>query len=226
MFSYEYARPALTTDSIVFGFDGSELKILLIERGIEPYKGCWALPGGFVKIEETVEVGAKRELAEETGLKNIYLEQIQVFSDIDRDPRERVVTVAFLGIVKLEEVQAGDDASKAQWFGLDEIPSLAFDHEKILRVAQIKLKEKIHFQPIGFELLPSVFTMPELQNLYEAILGVRFDRRNFAKKINKLKLVTCVDDPNVKRPSRYARKYRFDEEQYKLLKQKGFRLEF
>ncbi len=225
-YTYKYPHPAVTTDAVVFGFDGNELKVLLIERGIEPYKGQWAFPGGFIKMDESAEEGAVRELQEETGLDNIYMEQVEVFSDVDRDPRERVITIAFLALVKLSEVQAGDDADKAQWFSLDNIPTLAFDHDKILRVAFKKLKEKIHFEPIGFELLPEVFTMPELQCLYEAILEVKFDRRNFAKKIIKLGLLNSLDDEEQPRPTRHPRHYSFNKEQYKVLKQKGFRLEF
>ena len=133
-YSYKYPRPALTTDCIIFGFDESDLKVLLIERGIEPYKGKWALPGGFVKMDETTEEGAKRELYEETGLKDVFIEQLFTFSDVDRDPRGRVISVAYFSLVNLNnyEAKAGDDASKAQWFSVKDVPSLAFDHEKIL----------------------------------------------------------------------------------------------
>jgi len=136
-YSYKYPRPALTTDCIIFGFDQNELKVLLIERGIEPYKSKWALPGGFVKMNETTEEGAKRELYEETGLKNIFIEQLFTFSDVNRDPRGRVISVAYFSLVNLNNYKpkAGDDANKAQWFSIKNIPSLAFDHEKILRMA-------------------------------------------------------------------------------------------
>ena len=133
MYSYEYPHPALTIDCVVFGFDGSGLNLLLVERGLKPYKGKWALPGGFVRIDETLEEGALRELREETGVMDIYIEQLQAFSRVDRDPRERVVTVAFLAFVRQEdyEVIAGDDAAKAQWFPVDMLPDLAFDHSGI-----------------------------------------------------------------------------------------------
>ncbi len=182
-YSYGYPHPALATDCVVFGFDGYVIRILLIERGIEPYKGYWALPGGFMRMDETVEECALRELKEETKLSLTHLTQIGIFSDIDRDPRERVVSVAFYALAKKTEVEGGDDAAHAKWFGLNEIPKLAFDHDLIVKKALQKIKEDIHFEPIGFELLDIEFTIPELQRLYEAILDTLFDRRNFYKKL-------------------------------------------
>ena len=193
-YTYDYPRPAVTTDCVVFGFDGRDLKILLIERGIEPYKGCWAFPGGFLDMDETAEQGALRELKEETGLDLRYVKQVGAFSDVDRDPRARVITIAFYALAKKSEVQGGDDAAKAQWFALNEVPRLAFDHDYILRKTMEKLRQDIHFEPIGFGLLDEQFTIPELQRLYEAILGVRFDRRNFHKKILQTGILDEVDD--------------------------------
>lgn len=182
MFSYKYPHPAVTTDCVIFGFDGTRLQVLLIERGLEPYKGKWAFPGGFMKMDESAEQGAKRELMEETGMKAEYMEQFHAFTDPDRDPRERVITIAYYALCKIQEVKGGDDAAKAQWFSIDEIPQLAFDHDRILRHALSVLRERLHFRPIGFDLLPEKFTMKELQSLYEAILNVKFDRANFAKR--------------------------------------------
>ena len=182
-YCYKYPHPAVTTDCVVFGFDGKRLNILLIERGGEPYKGCWAFPGGFMGIDETAEQGAIRELREETGLKLEYLKQFGAFSAVNRDPRERVVTIAFYALAQKSAVQGGDDAVKAQWFPIEDVPPLAFDHDYILRKATEQLKRDIHFEPIGFDLLDEQFTMPELQRLYESILGVHFDRRNFYKKM-------------------------------------------
>lgn len=182
-YTYDYPRPAVTTDCVVFGFDGHDLKILLIERGLEPYKGCWAFPGGFLQMDETAEQGALRELKEETGLDLRYIKQVGAFSDVDRDPRSRVITIAFYALAKKSAVQGGDDAAKAQWFSLNDVPRLAFDHDFILRKTMQKLRQDIHFEPIGFGLLDEQFTIPELQRLYEAILGVQFDRRNFYKKM-------------------------------------------
>ena len=192
-YTYKYPHPAVTTDCVIFGFDGKELKILLIERGIDPYKGCWAFPGGFMNIDETAEQCAKRELKEETGLEPANIEQFHTFSDVNRDPRERVVTVAFIGLVKQSDVVGGDDAARAQWFAIKDIPRLAFDHDYILQGAQRTLKERIHFEPIGFELMDEEFSMPDLQRLYEAILEVKFDRRNFEKKMLQLGILEQVE---------------------------------
>ena len=225
-FCYKYPHPSVTADCVIFGFDGVAIKVLLIQRGIEPFKGKWAFPGGFMKMDETAEECAKRELEEETGLNNASVEQFYTFSDVNRDPRERVITVAHYALVKLSEVKGGDDAASAKWFDLETIPSLAFDHDRILRMALSCLKERICFEPIGFELLPELFSITELQNLYEAILEVKFDRRNFYNKMLKLGILTEA----VPRPANASRrtpsKYRFNAEKYTELKQKGFRLEF
>jgi 8-oxo-dGTP diphosphatase len=199
---------------------------LLIERGIEPFKGKWAFPGGFIKMDESAEEGALRELREETGLDNAYIEQFHTFSDPNRDPRERVITIAYLALVRLQEVKAGDDAAAARWFPIDEIPSLAFDHDFILRMATQRLREQIHFQPIGFELLPKKFTIKELQSLYEAILGINFDRRNFSKKMLHLEILTELDETIWPTPKREAKLYKFNSDKYEELKRKGFRIEF
>ncbi|MBO7262975.1 MAG: NUDIX hydrolase [Alistipes sp.] len=225
-YCYKYPHPAVTADCVIFGFDGVSIKVLLIKRGIEPYKGKWAFPGGFMKIDETAEECAKRELAEETGLTNAIVEQFYTFTDVNRDPRERVVTIAHYALVRLAEVKGGDDAEVAQWFAQSQIPSLAFDHDRILRMALNCLKERICFEPIGFELLPEVFTMTELQNLYEAILEVKFDRRNFYNKMLKLGILTEAEPRPENASRRTPTKYRFNASKYAELKQKGFRLEF
>ena len=225
-YHYKYPHPCVTTDCVIFGFDGSELQVLLVERGIEPFKGRWAFPGGFVKMDESCEEGALRELKEETGLTGAYIEQFHAFSDPNRDPRERVITVAYYALVRIQEVIAGDDAARAKWFRLNEVPSLAFDHDLILRAALTRLRERIHFEPIGFELLPEKFTMKQLQNLYEAILDVRFDRANFSKKMLHFNILTQLDETVWPTPKREANLYRFNEAYYRELKQKGFRLEF
>lgn len=193
-YTYDYPRPAVTTDCVVFGFDGHNLKILLIERGLEPYKGCWAFPGGFLNMDETAEQGALRELREETGLDLNYLKQVGAFSDVNRDPRTRVITIAFYALAKKSSVRGGDDAARAQWFPIDDIPHLAFDHDYILRKTMNKLRQDLHFEPIGFGLLDEQFSIPELQRLYEAILGVRFDRRNFHKKMLQTGILEEIDE--------------------------------
>ena len=225
-YHYKYPHPAVTADCVIFGFDGLNINVLLIQRGIEPVKGKWALPGGFLKMDESADEGARRELQEETGLTDAKIEQFHTFTDVNRDPRERVITIAYYALVRLSDVQGGDDAAKAQWFAQEDIPSLAFDHELILRTAINRLKERICFEPIGFDLLPEVFTMTELQNLYEAILGIRFDRRNFYNKMLKLGILSEAEPRPAGASRRTPSKYRFNREKYQELKQKGFRLEF
>ena len=225
-YTYDYPRPAVTTDCVIFGYDGKELKVLLIERGIEPFKGCWAFPGGFLNMDEDALAGARRELKEETGLVDAFIEQFHTFSEPGRDPRGRVITIAHYALVKIQEVEGGDDAAQARWFPIGEVPPLAFDHDRILRMAMSRLKEKIHFEPVGLELLPDVFTMPQLQNLYEAILEVHFDRRNFASKMLKLGILEDTGDRPAGASSRIPVSYRFNKEKYNELKAKGFRLEF
>jgi 8-oxo-dGTP diphosphatase len=226
-YCYEYPRPALTTDCVIFGFDETDLKILLINRGIEPFKGRWALPGGFVRMDETTEEGAKRELFEETGLKDIFIEQLYTFSDVERDPRGRVVSVAYFALVSLKNnpPTAGDDAHKAAWFSIHDIPSLAFDHEKILRVAFYRLKGKIRYQPIGFELLPEKFTLTDLQHLYEIILETPIDKRNFRKKIQKMDLLLELEEKQQGVAHKAATFYKFDKVKYEQLSLKGFNFE-
>lgn len=225
-YTYKHPHPSVTTDCVIFGFDGTKLKVLLIERGVEPYKGRWAFPGGFLQMEETAEEGALRELQEETGLTGAYIEQFHTFTEPHRDPRERVITIAYFALVRIQEVKGGDDAASAQWFSLDEIPELAFDHDAILQMALEKLRERIHFQPIGFELLPEKFTMKELQALYEAILEVRFDRRNFAKKMLHYQLLNQLEETTWPTAKREAYLFSFNKTKYEELKKKGFQLEF
>lgn len=226
MYCYRYPHPAVTTDCVIFGFDGERLQVLLIERGIEPFKGRWAFPGGFIKMDETAEEGALRELKEETGMENAFIQQFHTFSNPLRDPRERVITIAFYALVRIQEVKGGDDAASARWFPLDEIPALAFDHDHMLRMATQRLRQEIHFHPIGFELLPEKFTLRELQSLYEAILGITFDRRNFAKKMLHLEILNELDETIWPTPKREAKLFSFNAGKYEDLKRKGFRMEF
>lgn len=225
-YCYKHPHPSVTTDCVIFGFDGTQLQVLLIERGIEPYKGKWAFPGGFLNMNESAEEGALRELQEETGLTGAYIEQFHTFTEPSRDPRERVITIAYYALVRIQEVKGGDDAARAKWFALDEVPQLAFDHDMILRTALARLRERIHFQPIGFELLPEKFTMKELQSLYEAILQVKFERRNFAKKMLHYDLVTQLEETTWPTAKREAYLFSFNKENYEEFKKKGFQLEF
>ena len=227
LFSYQYPRPALTVDCVVFGFNEAALKVLLIERGLEPFKGRWALPGGFVRVEETLDEAARRELAEETGLTRVFLEQLYTFGTVDRDPRERVVSVAYYALVKLSDhrVKAATDASDAQWFPAFKPPKLAFDHQEILNVALRRLQAKVRYEPIGFELLPPKFSLSQLQHLYEVILGTGLDKRNFRKKVFGTGILIPLKEESRVGRHRPAQLYCFDAVKYEQLKKRGFNFE-
>ncbi len=224
--TYEFPRPSLTVDCIVFGFDGGALQLLLIERGIEPFKGAWALPGGFVQMDETLNEAARRELAEEADLKSVFLEQLFTFGEVDRDPRGRVVSVAYSALVRPDQHPAsgGTDAADAQWFSLSDLPDLAFDHQQMVDMALERLRGKIRYQPVGFELLPESFTLSQLQALYESILDRPIDKRNFRKKATAYDFILGTDNFETG-PHRPARLYRFDQKRYQELSATGINFE-
>lgn len=226
-YTYTYARAALTVDCVVFGLDDDGLKILLIQRDLEPFAGRWAFPGGFVRLEETLDAAALRELQEETGLTKVYLEQLATIGDVQRDPRERVVTVAYFALVRLSDhrVQAATDARDAAWFAVDDVPKLAFDHEAILALALTRLQGKVRYQPLGFELLPTKFSLTQLQRMYEIILERTIDKRNFRKKVMSLEILEELDEVEQDVAHRAARLYRFNERQYRKLLKDGFNFE-
>src|SRR6266498_332173 len=226
-FTYQYPRSALTVDCVVFGFDVGELKVLLIERALEPFKGKWALPGGFVRVEETLDEAARRELAEEAGLKDVFLEQLYSFGELNRDPRERVISVAYYALVKLaaHDTKAATDAADARWFPISKVPKLAFDHTDIFATALARLKGKVRYQPIGFELLPPKFTLSQLQHLYEAVLATELDKRNFRKKVLGFGLLVPLKETQMTGRHRPAQLFRFDAERYEKLKKKEFLFE-
>lgn len=227
-FAYEHARPALTVDVVVFAFaEGHrdrELQVMLIERDLEPFAGRWAIPGGFVRLDETIEAAARRELKEETGLEGLYLEQLRTFGAVDRDPRERVVSVAHYALANLEghDVRATTDARRAAWFPVDDTPRLAFDHDEILASALARLRAKVRYQPVGFELLPEVFPLRRLQGLYESVLGHPLDKRNFRKKILQMGVLADTGEIETDVKHRAAKLFRFDRGAYERLSQKGF----
>ncbi|MGD9419135.1 MAG: NUDIX hydrolase [Verrucomicrobiota bacterium JB025] len=225
-FTYDYARPALTVDCVVFGFDGGGLQVLLIRRALEPFAGSWAFPGGFVEMDEDLDVAARRELEEETGLRDVFLEQLYTFGAPARDPRGRVVSVAYYALVRPDQHPAagGSDASEAGWHAVDELPGLAFDHAEVLRVALERLRGKIRYQPVGFELLPKRFTLGQLQGLYEAILGRGIDKRNFRRKVAAFDFLVPLEE-FVRGRHRPARLYRFDRRKYRALEKRGFLFE-
>lgn len=225
-YTYEYPRPMVATDCVIFGFDGVKMQVLLVKRAEEPFKGSWVLPGGFLKMEETAEESARQMLQAKTGLKDTYIEQFHTFSDPNRDVRGRVIAIAYYALVRKQQVREGANVSDAGWFSLDELPEFRFDHRQMLDMALSKLRERIMFKPVGFELLPEKFTMRELQSLYEAILGVSFDRRNFSKKILHVGLLIDLNETSRPTLKREAKLYKFNAESYERLKDKGFRLEF
>jgi len=225
--TYQYPRAALTVDCVVFGFDEGELKVLLIQRALEPFKGKWALPGGFVRVDETLDDAARRELEEEAGLKEVFLEQLYSFGAVHRDPRERVVSVAYYALVKLaaHDTKAATDAADARWFPVSQVSKLAFDHADILATALGRLKGKVRYQPIGFELLPPKFTLSQLQHLYEAVLETELDKRNFRKKVLGFGLLVPLKETQMAGRHRPAQLFEFDADKYDKLKKKGFNFE-
>lgn len=226
-FVYEYARPSVTVDGVIFGLDDDGLKILLVQRDADPFAGCWALPGGFVEMDESLDQAAQRELQEETGVSNVFLEQLYTFGQVDRDPRTRVITVAYYALVNLKDhqVEAATDARAAGWFELDDLPPLAFDHDQILQMAQARLQGKVRYQPIGFELLPEKFSLRQLQRMYETVLGRTLDKRNFRKKALGLGVLEDLNEVERDVSHRAARLYRFDREKYEQLVKAGFHFE-
>ncbi len=220
-YTYEFPRPALTVDCVIFGLDeSSKLKVLLIQRALEPCKGQWAFPGGFVEMNEPLEQAALRELEEETGVKDVFIEQLYTFGAPNRDSRGRTVSVTYYALVDLAQhpVKAADDAQAANWFDIDNLPDLAFDHQHILQVAINRLRSKVRYQPIGFELLPEQFTLSQLQKLYEAILGVKepLNKRNFRTRLLKMGVLkeTGKQEGVAHRP---AVLYSFNKEKYEQL---------
>ena len=224
-FKYEYARPGLTVDCVIFGLDlnAAELQVALIERDIEPFEGSWALPGGFVREGESLEEAANRELQEETNIDNVFLEQLYTFGAPKRDPRGWVVSVAYYALVAPEKhhVVADTDARRAEWFPIDALPELAFDHSEILEIALQRLRGKLSYAPIGFELLPEKFSIRQLQTLYEIVLGQPLDNRNFRKKIFSLDVLKELKEMQQGVAHRAARLYKFDERKYKQLTKEG-----
>jgi 8-oxo-dGTP diphosphatase len=182
---YNYPHPAVTTDVVLFTIRHGVLSVLLIHRGNSPYKGMWALPGGFLDIDEDLEACAKRELLEETGIEGVYLEQLYTFGDPQRDPRERVISVTYFALSQSANLspKASSDAALADWFSISELPELAFDHANIIQLAHNRLVSKLGYTTIAFKMLPKSFTLSQLQSVYEILLNEKLDKRNFRKGI-------------------------------------------
>lgn len=226
--SKQFHQPlALATDCVIFGFDGGELKLLLTEREKEPFKNKWALPGGFVFPKETTEECAARILKEKTGITKVFIEQLYTFSEVERDPRERIISVAYYALVNKQsyELIAGRDTLKAEWFGLSELPELAFDHAAIVALAVQRLKGKVSYQPVGFELLDEKFTLSQLQAVCESILGMEIDKRNFRKKVLGMGVLQESGEKEKNVPHKAAMLYRFDKKAYEAKTKEGFHFE-
>ncbi len=214
----------LSIDCVIFGFEKSRLEILLIKRARNPAKARWALPGGFIKKEELVEDSVKRILKATTGLQNIYLEEIKVFDELDRFPLWRVFTIGYFALISPEryKLTTGIDTTEVKWFPLADLPELPFDHKKIIDAALNKLRNRVKHGPIGFELLPLKFTLPQLQNLYETILDKKVDKRNFRKKIMNMYLIRRLKEKDKYNIKRAAYLYKFDVKNYNKFKERGF----
>lgn len=216
----------VTVDIVIFTIRASELQVLLVRRGIEPYKGRWAIPGGFVGESESLEQAALRELREETGVTDVYLEQLYSFGEPKRDPRGRIVTVAWFALIDAERaLEAGTDAAEARWWPMQARPAVAFDHASILDYALERLRNKLEYTTVGFQLLPDKFTLGELQTVYEAILGRALDKRNFRRKLGLLGIVKPLDELS-REGGRPARLHRFSARTFEKLKDKGILFPF
>ena len=208
----KYERPSVTVDIVVFTVTSDDLKVLLIKRKVWPFEGSWALPGGFVKIDESLDDAAIRELKEETGVSDLYLEQLYTFGEPKRDPRTRVITVAYYALVNMndiKELKADSDASEVKWFSVYQLPKLAFDHKEILDYAVKRLRWKLEYTTIGFKLLTKKFTLTQLQDTYEIVFNKKFDKRNFRKKIHSLRLIEETKEVTENVAHRPAKLYAF-----------------
>jgi len=213
----------LSVDAVVFGYEEGNISVLLIKRKYNPFKGKWAIPGGFVENNESLEDAVERELFEETGIKINYLEQLYTFGKPDRDPRGRVVSIAYFGLVRPNafKIYASTDAEQVQWFNVNELPKLSFDHKKILNTAIERLQSKITYEPIGFELLDKKFPFSDLEKLYTTLLGREIDRRNFRKKMVGLNVLDELAEKVSKGSGRPANLFQFNQKRYFQLKKEG-----
>lgn len=215
----------LSVDAVVFGYQYEDgISVLLIKRRLEPFQGMWALPGGFVKTGESLDDAVNRELKDEAGVDVNYLEQLYSFGSPDRDPRQHVVTIAYFGVVRPQDFKiiAQSDAEDVAWFNIKKLPRLAFDHKKIIEVAIKRLRGKIKYEPVGFELLDKEFPFSDLERLYQTLLDRDIDRRNFKKKIMALDLLVELDETIQRDTGRPARLFKFNRKKYFELKEKGY----
>lgn len=226
-FYSNYDRHYVAVDCIIFGFEDGELKLLLLKRKFDPGKGEWSLMGGFLEKTESLENGARRILHQLTGLHNIYMEQLYTFGDISRDSGERTISVAYYALIKVDKNdQKLAETYGAQWVSIKNVPKLLFDHNQMVQKALTTLRSKIVRKPIGFELLPEKFTLPQLQSLYEAINQEQLDKRNFRKRILEIGLLTKLDEKDKESSKKGAFYYMFNKEKYLLYTENGFLFHF
>ena len=209
-YTYNYPHPAVSVDIVIFTIRDDALNVLLVERGLAPHQGEWALPGGFIRLDESLKHAAWRELKEETGVNAAYLEQLYTFGHPKRDPRERVISVAYFALLPSDklEIRAASDARNVAWFDIREVPDLAFDHDKILRKARQRLAAKIDYSTIALQLMPETFTLPQLHHVYELIRGTPIDKRNFRKRVRALEVIEPTGDERRTGARRPAKLYR------------------
>ncbi len=226
LFYSQYTRYYVAVDCVIFGFNGDDLDLMLIKRSFNPGKGEWALPGGFIEPNESAAQASKRILKEHTGISDVYLEQYYTFTDVDRDPGARIISIAYYALIKVEESNNElVSLHNAYWKKVSVLPKLMFDHGAIAEKALDQLRLKAKHQPIGFELLPECFTIPQLQKLYEAIYQKKYDKRNFRKKIAHLGLMEKLNVKDKTGSKRGAFLYKFNKSKYKILADKGIAFE-
>ena len=225
---YNSGAPVLVAvDCIIFGFDEEELKLLAIKRDFAPEKGKWSLMGGFLQAGENLRTAANRVLKELTGLSDVYMEQLQTFSEVDRDPLTRTISVTYFALINIADHKTSFTEKYAPtWFAIHEVPPLIFDHSLMVDHAMERLRYKTSVEPLGFELLPEKFTMRQLQKLYETILGEELDKRNFARKINALDVLEKLEEKDKASSRKGSYLYRFDPEKYKNKRTSGFSIKF
>lgn len=218
----QYPRHLVAVDCIIFGFDGENLKILLVQRNFEPKMGEWSLMGGFIDDKENSYQAASRVLNTLTGLENIYLEQLNAYTEIDREPTARIMSISYYTLINIEKNIQINEKYSAKWFDLKDRPDLIFDHNDMVKDAVLRLRRRATTRPIGFELLTEKFTMKDLQNLYEAIFDEKYDKRNFTSKINALDVLVKTTEKDMSSSKKGSFLYTFDEEKYNKKIAEGF----
>jgi len=216
IYNGEEVMDHITIDCTIFGFENNSLKILLVKRDIEPQKGTWALPGGWIGVKEDLDNAAKRLLEEATGVRGIFMKQVHCFGNVNRFPGKRIITISYSALVQPQDfsLRPGPDTSDVSWISLKDLPSLTFDHNDILEASLKTLRNHVRHYPIGLELLPPKFTLSQLQALHEAIIGAPLNKRNFRTKIFKLKILRALNEWQTEVSHRPAQLYSFDKEVY------------